>query len=63
MNWSIRLDWVVLGINLDRNDEENHGVFKDPIGEQWGVTLHEVELYVVKWCYSRLMYILWMKWF
>jgi hypothetical protein len=28
MNWSIGLDYVMLGINLGRSDEENHGVLK-----------------------------------
>ena len=46
-----------MGINLGRNAEENHGILKGVIVDQWVVTLHEVELYVVKWYCDRLMYI------
>jgi len=42
--------------NLCKNDEENHGVLNGQMASQWGVTLHKVELYVVKWYCSRLMY-------
>jgi hypothetical protein len=46
-----------LCINLGRNAEENHGILKGAMVDQWAVTLHEVELYVVKWYCDRLMYI------
>lgn len=46
-----------MGINLGRNVEENHGILKGAMVDQWVVTLHEVELYVVKRYCERLMYI------
>jgi hypothetical protein len=44
----------VLGVNLGRNDEENHEVLKGSMADQ--IKLHEVDLCIVRWNCGEPMY-------